>query len=239
MDAPLLRPSSIAKVLIRGQPVSRRVACFRRRQERRQPVLRETKMQIHTTFAAAALYLFASAAVAQDHGKTPAPAEASMSMPKPSAEHDNLKKAEGTWDAVVEGMGMETSKGTSEMKMTLNGFWLQDHFVGSFGGQQFEGHGTTGYDPIKGKYVATWIDNMSPALLMTEGTYDMKTRTLTMTGDGYNMAGQKVKMRNLTIHKDANTVVFEMYQTGSDGKEQKIMWITYTRRATAPAHPSK
>jgi hypothetical protein len=63
-----------------------------------------------------------------------------------------------------------------------------------------------------------------------EGTHDPKTKTTTLTGDGYDQQGNKVKMRELIIHKDANTVVFEMYQTGADGKEGKVMAMTYTRR---------
>jgi hypothetical protein len=43
----------------------------------------------------------------------------------------------------------------------------------------------------------------------------------------------------LTIHKDANAVAFEMYQTGADGKESKIMTINYTRHVDSPAKPTK
>ncbi|MBL8727826.1 MAG: DUF1579 domain-containing protein [Planctomycetes bacterium] len=159
-------------------------------------------------------------------------------MPKPGPEHANLQMAEGTWDAVVEGEGMEPSKGTSVMKMVLGGFWMSDHFTCDFGGMKFEGHGMTGYDPIKKKYVSTWVDNMNPALMVTEGTYDEKTRTLNMTGDGYDHMGNQVKVRTATIHKDRNTVVFEMYHKGA-GAETKVMSITYTRRDASPAKPAK
>lgn len=115
--------------------------------------------------------------------------------------------------------------------MVLGGFWLEDRFTGDFGGMAFEGRGMTGYDPIKGKYVGTWVDSMSPSVLVTEGTYDAKTRTLTMVGDGYDQMGAKVKVRLLTIHKDGNNVVFEMHQTGADGKEVKLLTINYTRAA--------
>src|SRR5262249_21349476 len=93
----------------------------------------------------------------------------------------------------------------------------------------------TGYDPSKGKYVSTWIENTSPTMYVTEGTFDAKTRTMTMVGDGVDQNGKKVRMRNLTIHKDANTVVFEMYHTGADGKEAKVMTIPYPRHGAAPA----
>ncbi len=139
------------------------------------------------------------------------------------------------WDMKIESAGMPASTGKSEMKMSLNGFWLTEKVTASFGGMPFEGQSVTGYDPIKSKYVSTWIDSMSPSMMVMEGTFDAKTKTLTMVGDGVDMMGQKCKTRNLTIHKDANTVVFEMYQTGGDGKENKVMTITYTRHGAAPA----
>jgi hypothetical protein len=160
-------------------------------------------------------------------------------MPKPGPEHVNLAKAAGVWDAVVEGEGMEPAKGTSTMSMVLGGFWLSDSFSCDFGGMKFEGHGMTGYDPIKKKYVSTWIDSMSPSLLVTEGTFDEKTRTLNMTGDGYDQMGQPVKVRTATIHKDMNTVVFELYNIGADKQEHKVMTVTYTRHVAAPGQPMK
>lgn len=192
-------------------------------------------MQIRFLTVAASL-LFATLLPAQDHKADKAPAaDAAMPMPKPGPEHEHLAKAAGTWDVAVEGAGMPSSKGTSEMKMSLNGFWLCETFLADMMGQKFEGHAVTGFDPLKGKYVSTWIDNMSPTMFVTEGMFDAKTRTLTMVGDGVDQAGKKVRMRNLTIHKDANTVIFEMYHTGADGKEAKVMTITYTRHGAAPA----
>ncbi|MBL9078918.1 MAG: DUF1579 domain-containing protein [Planctomycetes bacterium] len=180
-------------------------------------------MKTRLTLSLLALFTFVPAALAQE------------GPPQPGPQHKALAMAEGVWDAKVEGMGPEPATGTSTMKMVLGGFWLEDTFSCDFGGMKFEGRGMTGYDPIKGKYVGTWTDNMSPALMVTEGTYDEKTRTLTMVGDGYDQTGAKVKMRLLTIHKDANTVVFEMHQTGADGKEAKMMTITYTRHVEKPA----
>ena len=196
-------------------------------------------MQIRFLTAAASL-LLATLVPAQNKGTDKAPAAApSMPTPKPGPEHEQLAKAEGTWDVAVERQGMAPSKGTAEMKMSLNGFWLTEKFTCDMGTMAFEGHNVTGYDPLKKKYVSTWVDNMGPNMIVTEGVFDPKTRTLTMVGDGVDMAGNKVKMRNLTIHKDANTVLFEMYHTGADGKEAKVMTITYTRRGSAPGKPAK
>lgn len=159
--------------------------------------------------------------------------------PKPGPEHMNLQKAEGTWDATVEMPGEKPVKGTSVMKTVLGGFWVSDEFTCDWNGMKFEGHGMTGYDPIKGKYQSTWVDNMNPSLLVTEGTYDEKTHTMNMTGDGYDHMGNKVKVRTATIHKDKNTVVFEMFHKAADAPESKVMTITYARHMDSPAKPMK
>ncbi|MBK8096510.1 MAG: DUF1579 domain-containing protein [Planctomycetes bacterium] len=178
---------------------------------------------------AAALSFVLAPVVSAQEGKEP-PAGQQGEMPKPGKEHQRLAAMVGTWDATMEMAGMPASKGVSTITMTLGGFWLVDQFVADIGGMPFEGRGTTGYDPIKGKHVATWVDCWSSGLTVTEGSYDEKTKTLTMTGDGYDQMGQKVKVKHVTTHKDANTNVFEMFQTGADGKEVKLMTVTYVRR---------
>lgn len=174
------------------------------------------------TFASACTLLFAAAVGAQEE------------MPKPGPEHHKLAASAGTWDATMVTQGEDgspmTTKGVSVQKMTLGGFWLVDDFSADFMGMPFTGHGMTGFDPIKGKYVATWTDSMSPFLMIMEGSFDQSGKVLTMTGSGVDMTGQPAKYRNVSTFVDADTTTFEMYVTGADGKEQKMMTITYERR---------
>ena len=97
-------------------------------------------------------------------------------------------------------------------------------------GQPFQGHGVTGYDPVKKKYVGTWIDSMSPSLMMLEGSFDKASRVLTMKGMGVGVDGQPAmhSMVSTLLGPDKHT--FEMYVPGADGKDMKVMTITYTRR---------
>lgn len=154
--------------------------------------------------------------------------------PKPGAEHQRLMANVGTWDAVVEMMDEQgkpqTEKGVSEIT-AIGGFWMVDDFKSSMGGAPFHGHGTTGYDPAKGKYVGTWVDSWSTSIMTVEGTYDAAKKTLTMSGMGQGMDGKPAMHRMVWTEKDANTRVFEMFLPGPDGKEMKVMTITYTRRA--------
>ncbi|MEM7201597.1 MAG: DUF1579 domain-containing protein [Planctomycetota bacterium] len=182
----------------------------------------------------ASLCLLAPIAVAQENKTDGAAkaAEASMSMPmpRPGAEHGFLRTSEGTWDVTVEGQSMPKMTGVAEMKMSLNGFWLVEEFKGEAMGMQYEGHGTHGYDQASGEYVSTWIDNMSSYLMVTKGSLDPETKVLTMKGDGYDQMGKPVKVRSTLHHVDAETVRYDMFHTGDDGAEQKVMTVTYKKK---------
>jgi hypothetical protein len=152
----------------------------------------------------------------------------------PTPRHAKLAQQVGTWTAQLEYQGMDgkptKSSGTSVRKQPLGGFWLIDNFEANLMGQKFRGQGTTGYDPIKKKYVGTWIDSMSPSLMVIEGNYDKAGKVLTMEGMGVDPLGQPSKARLVTTIKDQNTHVFEMFSQGPDGKFAKTMTITYQRR---------
>ena len=162
-------------------------------------------------------------------------AASAQDTPRPGPEHKKLAAYAGTWDAAVEmadPTGQVTkSKGVSELKVGPGGLWLLEHFQADFGGTPFEGHGHNGYDPAKGKYVATWIDAWSTSPMILEGGYDKDGKVLTMTGTAPGMDGKPVLTRYVTTHQDANTDVFEMYMPGPYGKEMKVLTITYTRAA--------
>jgi hypothetical protein len=110
-----------------------------------------------------------------------------------------------------------------------NGLWLITDFKGDMMGTPFQGHGTSGWDPGKKKYVGTWVDTMSTGVSLSEGTYDPATKSLTSWMEGPDMTGKVTKMRAVTEWKSPDNRVFTMYATGPDGKEVPGMRITYTR----------
>ena len=171
---------------------------------------------------------------------TPLLAQDAQGMPKPGAEHQLLAAKAGVWDATMEMADMPgTSTGVSTLTVACGGFWLIDDFHANLGGMPFSGHGTTGYDPAKGKYVGTWIDSMSPSLMTLEGSMDKAGKVLTMTGMGPGMDGKPVLHRMVTTQVDANTQTFEMFVPGPDGKDMKVMTITYKRRAAKVVDKAK
>ena len=117
-------------------------------------------------------------------------------------------------------------------KMELGGLWLVNHFKGEFGGFAFEGHGVNGYDEKKGKYVGTWVDTMSAQIDQLEGSYDEKTKTITLHRDSVNPGdGKPMKLRLETSFNDdgTRTVKNFMQEPGKPDFVQ-LVEIKYTRR---------
>jgi hypothetical protein len=153
-------------------------------------------------------------------------------MPKPGPEHEILNKDVGTWDATVE-MLMPPgppSKGTEVNTLGPGGLWLISDFKSEMMGAPFQGHGVSGWDPAKKKYVGTWVDSMSTGVFTIEGTYDAASRSMTSMMSGPGEDGQPMTMKAVTQMKDDDTRVFTMHMKGPDGKEAPTMRITYKRR---------
>jgi hypothetical protein len=150
-----------------------------------------------------------------------------------------LAQSEGEWDADLtvsfpgpDGKAVPTKSKGTETNRLLGGKWLISDFKGEFFNMPFEGHGQNGYDSKKGKYVATWIDSMSTHIDFMEGSYDEKTKTLTLTADTEEpVSGKPMKLRLETQFKDENTRLFAEYIQVEGQKEfTKFMEVTYTKR---------
>ena len=145
---------------------------------------------------------------------------------KPGAEHEWLKKMEGTWTATMKMAGAE-SKGVATYKMELGGLWLSSSMESELFGQKFSGRGFDGYDVQKKKYIGIWVDSMGTAPVLTEGTYDKDKKTLMMAGTGPGMDGAATKYKSTSEYPDADTINFTMYI--GDTKEPSFT-IVYKRK---------
>ncbi len=155
--------------------------------------------------------------------------------PKPGPEHELLKRDVGVWDATIElqgppGTPPTVSKGTETVSLACGGLWQITDFKGDLMGQPFEGHGMTGYDPSRKKYVGTWVDSMSAGLTEVQGTHDPAKNVMTSTMEGTDAAGTPTKSKQIAEWKDADTRLFTMYVNLPDGNEFPVMKITYKRR---------
>ncbi len=194
-------------------------------------------------FAAAAIALLSTPAPAQTGSQQPemtpeqkAEMEAYMKAGTPGAPHQALAATAGSYDLKVKswhepgGPAMEET-GTAKRAMSLGGRVLVEEFNSTMMGSPFTGHAMTGYDNVTGKYWSTWNDSMSTGVMLNEGTCDAQARNCTFTGS-WNDPIKKapVKARMTTRWTSPTTEIFEFYAPGKDGKEMKMMEITYTKK---------
>lgn len=153
----------------------------------------------------------------------------------PGEPHKQLASMAGSWTTRTKHW-MELNKppmesaGSCEQKMLLDGRFLQQECTGEMMGSPFTGIGVIGYDNHTKKYVSTWMDSMGTGIFVMEGTASADGRTITQKGRYDDPIEGPMKLRGVTKIVDDKTELFEMYGTGKNGKEMKMMEITYTRR---------
>ena len=115
--------------------------------------------------------------------------------------------------------------------MILGNRVLVEEVTSQMMGQPYSGQGLHGFDNVTGKYWSTWSDSMSTGLMVSEGSCDANL-ACTYTGSYHDpVTKQPQNTRMTTRWTDASTEVFEMHGPGPDGKETRMMEITYRKRA--------
>ena len=156
---------------------------------------------------------------------------------KPGSAHKTLEPLVGNWTVEVK-MWMapdappEVTKGTAKSSWIMDGRYVQEEFSGQFMGKPFRGIGLMGYDNVKQKYSNVWIDDMSTAMVISEGDAGEGGRVITFGGSyACAMTGEKnkaVKQVYRIVSRDKH--IFEMYDPSrGKGESAKTMEITYTR----------
>lgn len=159
--------------------------------------------------------------------------------------HRLLQFMVGTWDYHTKlwmdpSAPAQESSGVCVTKPVMGGRYYHSDLTGPFTmpgpdgkpvTRDFEGKALNGYDNMKGKFFAAWIDNMSTGILVFDGNYDAVAKTFTYGGE---MAcpltpSGKMGIREVVKIISPDQYLFEWYET-RDGKEMKSMEITYTRR---------
>ena len=194
----------------------------------------------HFTLIVLCLVLSVSVAMAKEKQPDQMDMQAMMDKYKklatPGEPHKQLASLAGSWTTKTKSWmkpdkpPMETT-GTCEDKALLDGRFLQQECTGEMMGQPYTGIGVHGYDNLTKKYVTTWMDSMGTGIFVMEGTASADGQTITLHGSHPDPMGGVMKHRAVWKFVDANTQTFEMYHKGKDGKEMKMMEITYTRKA--------
>lgn len=161
--------------------------------------------------------------------------EEMIKLATPGAPHAHLMALAGSWTVkakewMAPGAPPTESTGTVEMRSLLGGRFLQQDFTGTMMGQPYQGHGITGYDNHRKKYVSIWMDSMSTAPFIMEGAASADGKTITLHGSHDMPGGGSMTHRAVWISPDANHQTFEMYGAHGQEKEEKEMELVYTRK---------
>jgi hypothetical protein len=193
---------------------------------------------IAVTFIALCLIATASLSLAKEKKKEidqQAMMEEFKRLSMPGEPHKLLASLAGSWTTKTKewmepGKPPMESTGTVEMKMLLDGRFLQQELTGNMMGQPYIGIGLLGYDNLRKRYVTTWIDSMGTGIFMMEGTASADGRTITLKGQHAMPDGGHMTHRAVWKIVDDKTQTFDMYGAYGHDKETKGMEIIYTRK---------
>ena len=95
----------------------------------------------------------------------------------------------------------------------------------------FEGMSLLAFDNAKKVFVSNWIDNMGTGMMMMEGKWDDKTKSISFSGKTVDpMTGKETEAKETFTIVDDNTQVMVMYAPNPDGKGMfKTMEIKFKR----------
>jgi len=160
-------------------------------------------------------------------------------MPKPGPEHALLKKHVGVWDVdCTYFMGPDQPPMKTRAKETvemLGEFFTVGRFVANMMGAPFSGIVQMGYDTARRKWVASWIDTMTPYYFLFEGEFDASGKVMTMSGLGGDvMTGGMIRYRTTEEALESGQRRFEMFRETPDGEAKMFSYI-YTRAKAASA----
>ena len=193
----------------------------------------------HFSLVGLCLVLSVSVAMAKDKEPAQMDMQAMMDTYKklatPGEPHKQFASLAGSWSTKTKEW-MEPDKplmestGSAEMRMLLGRRFLQQEFTGDMMGQPYSGIGVSAYDNLRKKYVSTWMDTMGTGVFVMVGTASADGKTITLRGQHDEPGGGQMTHRAVWKIVDSNTQTFDMYGTHNQGKEMKIMEITYTRK---------
>ena len=168
-----------------------------------------------------------------------------LELSKLNENHKLLASMDGNWDYTVKlwmnpdpNAKPQESKGTAVRKSIMGGRYITMDVSGNkqmpgedgkMKTMQFKGMGMEGYDNVKKKFVASWVDNMGTGIEFSEGTYDPATKSFTYTSEIEATPGMKTAVREVIKIPDNKHMTLEWYEN-QEGQEKKTMEINYTKK---------
>lgn len=171
-----------------------------------------------------------------DHAMTPE-MEAMMKAGTPGEHHKALGRYVGDW-TYTNTMWMEpgkpptTSNGTMHAAWLMDGRYVESTYKGDFEGMPFEGRSIEGYDNTAKKFVSSWVDNMSTAIMHATGECDAAHKVCTSSGDMLDpVSGKTVTNRSVTTWTGNDSFKMEMFSKDPSGQETKMMELTAKKKS--------
>jgi hypothetical protein len=156
---------------------------------------------------------------------------------EPQSEHQWLQKLVGEWTSEAEcAMGPdkppETFKGTETVR-SIGGLWTVGEGRGEMpgGGAATTMIMTLGYDPVRKRFVGTFIGSMMTHMWVYDGQLDAAGKVLTLDTEGPNFAveGQMAKYQDIIEFKSDDHRVLSSRTPGPDGQWHTFMTAHYRR----------
>ena len=197
------------------------------------------KKMVGIATAIIALLLLAASVHADDHARDMSPEEKAMMEAYEKAgatgpQHAMMAKSTGDYALQIKswnepGTEPSESTGSATRTMILGGRRITEKMQATVMGQSFVGHGMNGYDNVTGRYWSTWNDSMSTGVMVSDGSCN-EAGVCEFTGSWHDPITKKKVASRMVIKPTDDGEFFEMFGPGPDGKEAKMMEVTYTRK---------
>lgn len=156
-------------------------------------------------------------------------------MPQPTKEHMWLQQLAGEWESESEVNlpGQPPMKGTgTETARMLGGFWLVAEGEATMMGMPMKCILTLGYDPLRQKFVGSWVDSCTGYFWTYEGTLDDSGKILTLRTRGPHpmKPDELVDVREVLEIKDKDHKVFTSAMQDEDGNWQVMATVNSRRK---------
>jgi hypothetical protein len=158
--------------------------------------------------------------------------ESTMEKPKLQREHEWLQQLAGEWRFEAE---MTTPDGPpakqqgTESVRSLDGTWVICEMRGT--SSPGDSIMTLGFDPIKGRFVGTFVSSMMTHLWIYNGSLDASGRILTLDSEGpsFDDPAKLAPYQDVIEIKSADERVLSSRTRGADGKWTSFMSAIYRR----------
>jgi hypothetical protein len=163
-----------------------------------------------------------------------------VSYAMPGEHHKLLERMAGKWDMAIKyrmspDLPIVESEGTCTRRWILGKRFLLEEFDGGNLGLPFQGLAIYGYDSFEQKYTSVWVDTMSTAITTNLGACRETCDEIAFVGrHGDPWTGVKRHSRGVTRFVGDNEHVLELHEPDAQGREFKILEITYTRAKPEP-----